>query len=181
MRNAFLLLIITLFFSLSFPILVFSQERETFEATPQPTLIEYPLPYPGILPDHPLYFLKNLRDKFLLFITREPGKKSQLNLLLADKNLAMGELLWEREKYELAIISLKRGEEYLLNSVAELSGLKTKEQLLGVIDKLKLAIEKHEEILKKLSSSSRERELTQKLGEILNMTHQARQQFQILK
>ena len=40
------------------------------QATPTP--VDYNLPYPGILPDHPLYPLQKIRDWLLVTFTRDP-------------------------------------------------------------------------------------------------------------
>ena len=45
----------------------------------QPEVI-YPLPYPGLLTDNPLYPLKEWRDSILIFTTRDNVKKAQLYL-----------------------------------------------------------------------------------------------------
>ena len=49
--------------------------------------IQYELPYPGILPDNPLYFLKAIRDNVLGFFITDPLKKADYSLLMADKRL----------------------------------------------------------------------------------------------
>src|SRR5579883_115828 len=48
---------------------------------------DYVLPYPGILPDNPFYFLKVLRDRLILFFISNPTKKSSFYLLQSDKRL----------------------------------------------------------------------------------------------
>ena len=48
--------------------------------------IKYNLAYPGkVLPDSPFWSLKALRDRVWLFVTTNPYRKSELNLLFADK------------------------------------------------------------------------------------------------
>ncbi len=68
--------------------------------TPAPVVpkVEYNLPYPGILPDHPLYFLKQLRDKILDFLITDPVKKAEFYILQADKRLSMGIALTDEKK-----------------------------------------------------------------------------------
>jgi len=39
---------------------------------------EYALPYPGILPDHPLYFLKDFRDKNYRNVNSRSRKKVRI-------------------------------------------------------------------------------------------------------
>src|SRR4030067_2121577 len=74
--------------------------------------IEYNLPYPGILPDHPLFIIKSIRDKILEFTTRDNSKKAELYLLLSDKRAAMVMPLAKNGKDKLAVTSLKQTEEY---------------------------------------------------------------------
>lgn len=76
--------------------------------------INYELPYPGsILPDHPLWFLKVIRDKAWLAATSNPGKKAELKLLFADKRLGASKILFEKGKPELAYSTLTKAEKYL--------------------------------------------------------------------
>lgn len=70
----------------------------------------YELPYPGILPDHPLYFVKQTRDNILEFLTRDNLKKAELYLLMADKYLVMSTQLADKDKHELATNTLRNGE-----------------------------------------------------------------------
>lgn len=51
--------------------------------------MEYALPYPGILPDHPLYVFKKIRDAILEFLIVDPVRKAEFYILQADKRLAM--------------------------------------------------------------------------------------------
>lgn len=62
----------------------------------------YIFPYPGILPDHPLYSLKVLRDKIYDFFIKDPVKKAEFKLLMADKRMNMGLMLNEKENNSLA-------------------------------------------------------------------------------
>src|SRR3990167_744470 len=64
--------------------------------------IQYDLPYPGILPDHPLYVFKTTRDKILEFFTRGNIKKAELYLLFSDKRAKMSQELAKKGKSKLA-------------------------------------------------------------------------------
>src|SRR5260370_38981843 len=64
--------------------------------------MDYQLPYPGILPDNPLYELNALRDRIYGFLISDPLKKSEFDLLQADKRLAVGISLFNKGKKELA-------------------------------------------------------------------------------
>lgn len=132
--------------------------------------VEYVLPYAGILPDHPLFFFKQIRDRILILFTRDPLKKSQLYLVLADKSLVMGGLLWEKGNNNLANVTFANGEKYLLQSVMVLFDITNKDQNIppGVADKLELAAKKHEEVISNLDQD-------------LSITHQAIQKISTLK
>ncbi|MCA9371851.1 hypothetical protein KC726_03040 [Candidatus Woesebacteria bacterium] len=77
----------------------------------EPKTVVYNLPYPGILPDHPLYFLKSIRDDLLLVTTRDPNKKAQLLLHLSDKQIATSKALLEKGKEEKALGSLDKSQD----------------------------------------------------------------------
>jgi len=76
--------------------------------------IDYYLAYPGpIMPDHPLWRLKALRDKLWLLITSDKYKKAELNLLFSDKRLTAAKILFEKGNYELGFTTLSKAEIYL--------------------------------------------------------------------
>lgn len=76
--------------------------------------IDYQLAYPGtVLPDHPLWIIKALRDRVWYTITTNSDKKAELNLLFADKRLSSAKILLERGKVELAVSTLTKAEKYL--------------------------------------------------------------------
>lgn len=49
--------------------------------------IQYDLPYPGLLPDNPIYTLKVMRDKIVEFFISDPAKKADYEMLQADKRI----------------------------------------------------------------------------------------------
>jgi len=109
---------------------------------------EYYLPYPGILPDSPLYKIKAIRDRIKLWLTINESEKAKVELALADKRINAALALLEGNKPELAITTATKAEKYLelsTNRVLKLikSGVDEKSQLLN----LEKAIAKHYEIL----------------------------------
>lgn len=111
--------------------------------------ISYDLPYAGMLPDHPLFFLKNLRDKILEFAIRDQLKKAQLYLLFSDKRIRMAIELSEKSKWELSAQSVTEGERYFskiypLLTAAKKQGMSPDGDF---ILKLKLSIAKHKEVI----------------------------------
>lgn len=127
------------------------EETETSEASPSPK-IEYVLPYPGILPDHPLYFLKVLRDRILDLLINDPLKRIEFNLLMADKRLNMGVFLIEKGKSSLAESTVSKGEKYFLKAIEEKNKAEdqSREVNQDLPNKIKEAALKHEEIILEL-------------------------------
>lgn len=77
-------------------------------------IIDYYLAFPGkVLPDNPLWPVKALRDRIWLWITTNPSRKAELNLLFADKRVAASKLLFERDKPEIGYSTLTKAEKYL--------------------------------------------------------------------
>lgn len=158
-----------------------AQQIALSSVTPTPP-IEYGLPYPGILPDHPLYVLKAARDKILLFFTRDEVKRVNLNLLFADKRLVMGQLLWEKGNADLSLTTLTKAEKYLLSVSVGLNLLKKHNNLPpGLADKTELATKKHEEIILKMVANVDDEMKKQNLNQALGINHQAMQQILSLK
>jgi hypothetical protein len=67
------------------------------------TASDYALPYPGLLPDHPLYFIKMIRDRIQLWFTVNAEAKTKLLLHYADKRIASALVLAENGKNGLAV------------------------------------------------------------------------------
>lgn len=78
----------------------------------------YPLPYPGILPDHPLYFIKMIRDRVRLWLTRDALTRAELFLHYADKRLAASLALAEQGKIGLSVSTASKGELYFEQALA---------------------------------------------------------------
>ena len=96
-----------------------SSYAQTPVASPSPSpIIDYPLPYPGILPDNPLYLMKALRDRVVSIVISDPLKKAQFDLLMADVRLNAAQYLFAKgeEKYSLAETTISKGENYFYNS-----------------------------------------------------------------
>lgn len=125
---------------------------EKEELSKRGEVINYKLPYPGrILPDHPLWPLKVLRDKMWLFVSSSFKRKAELNLLFADKRLVSAKILFEMGKPDLAYSTLTKAEKYL--EKAYFAERKAKEKGIKTDDFLEfyaLATLKHWEIMKSL-------------------------------
>lgn len=160
MKKYIIFVLIALFFITFRP--VFAENQMAASASSQevvailPTLIpEYQLPYPGLLPDNPLYFLKTFRDRIIDFLVSSPLKKAELDLLQADKRLAASIELAAEGKYDLAESTISKGENYFDDAVskakeAKKQGMDTK----GVYAKLALSAQKHQDVLTDLEKKA---------------------------
>lgn len=120
----------------------------TSEASPTP-MVNYKLPYPGMLPDNSLYKLKILRDKLMLMLIADPHKKAQYHLLLANKQLLMSKMLIDKGNIPLAKDVALKGEHQmtLMTFVYKNASETPKPEFL---QEVKLATEKHQELLKEI-------------------------------
>lgn len=110
--------------------------------------VEYNLPYPGILPDHPLFFIKEVRDKVLEWTTRDSIKKSELYLLFSDKRVAMAMVLAKNGKDRYAVSTFSQGESYFFK-IPPLVETSRKQGVTAPSDfilRLKLSNTKHKEV-----------------------------------
>lgn len=116
--------------------------------------IEYFLPYPGILPDNPLYKLKVLRDKIVLLLISDTLKKSEAELLQADKRLNSAVPLVKKgkEKYALAEETVSKAENYLDAAISDAEkAKKEKREVADMVAKLNTAARKHQEVINLLA------------------------------
>lgn len=118
------------------------------QITTENNKVDYYLPYPGILPDHPLYWLKMLRDRLILLLTAEPQAKLEKLMLYADKRLGAAKVLIEGGKVQLGITTATKGEKYLEQVVLEWQILKkANKTTLETKERLNKEFAKHKEIL----------------------------------
>lgn len=102
------------------PLISFAAENDASPVTvPDKTMVidqqeeDYALPYPGLLPDNPLYFLKTARDKLISSLISDPRKKADFDILQSDKRLQAGvSLIDKSKKYELAEQTVSKGQNY---------------------------------------------------------------------
>lgn len=118
--------------------MVLSEKTETAKEM----TIEYVLPYSGkINPDSPLWYPKVVRDKVWYALTFNAQKKTELNLLFADKRLNSAVELFKNNKPDLGITTLTKAEKYLEMAVP--ANANDTEYL----KKLALASLKHREVI----------------------------------
>lgn len=152
-RVAGLVFALILFFSvasLSFAKDLIPSSSPSATPTPKVEKVNYELPYPGLLPDNPLYMLKAARDRVIQFLISDPVKKAEFNLLSSDKRTNTGYYLINKNKDEMGVLYISKGNNYMHMAIqdAKNSGEKGK----TLMDKIKPSIKKHEEVIKSVLS-----------------------------
>lgn len=147
----------SLSFSLYFPKsnLAFAKETATVPSESEASKVNYELPYPGLLPDNPLYILRVIRDRIVSFLISDSRKKAEFNLLQADKRLNAGIYLFNKNKIADAISVISKSENYFGEAIQ-----KTKEaiqegiEMGDLISKLDNSSKKHQEVLRELKEKA---------------------------
>lgn len=117
--------------------------------------INYELPYPGLLPDSPLYFLRIIRDWSVGFLISDPLKKSEFDLLQADKRLNAGIYLFNQGKISLAFSTVSKAENYFEEAIDKMKEAKIEgKDTNGIKGNLENALRKHEQELSNLAGKS---------------------------
>lgn len=127
------------------------------------TKVDYYLPYPGILPDHPLYWLKMVRDRVQLWLVTDNLQRAEKLLLYADKRLGAGWALIEGNKQDLGITTLTKAEKYLEQAVNLAQKLGEGEAEVKFKAKLAKAIKKHEEVLNLIEGKTEPNQLLEEV------------------
>ena len=153
--------VFTFFFLVSFaPFMklnvAFAQEVSPASPAGGPTPpVDYQLPYPGLMPDNPLYFLKAARDKIAGFLISDPLKKAGFDLLLADKRLNGALYLFNKKKIKLAQTSASKAENYFGLAIEKAKEAKKEgRDTADLLRRLKESSKKHQEVLQKLGETS---------------------------
>lgn len=149
MKKSFFLISIVLFSFLVSP--AYAQEAtDEAQLSPRPA---YMLPYPGVLPDSPFYFLKVTRDRVISFLISDSLKKAEFDLLQAEKRLASGRYLVDKKNFALAESTFSKGLNYLEQAITSISDAqKEGRDIKPFHEKLVLSIEEHRNIYTDLES-----------------------------
>jgi hypothetical protein len=120
--------------------------------------INYQLAYAGpVLPDSPLWPIKALRDRIWLMIIAGVSKKSELNLLFADKRLQAARELFAKGKNDLAYSTLTKSLKYLERaSELEVKARNAGDNTVDLARTIANASLKHRQVLKNLALSTSE-------------------------
>lgn len=173
-----ILLITTLLLTSFFNITVFAQNK-TEDIEIGSAKVDYTLPYPGILQDHPLYPIKKIRDIFWVFITRDNLKKANVYHLLSDKKAHASLMLTDKGKWGLAVETINEGQQDFTNAIKyyklakEQGSSPSPEKILD----LKLSTAKHKEIAEFLLKKAPKND-TKIIKSVLEITEKINKQLE---
>lgn len=129
-----------------------AQTITTFEK-----VVDYQLPYPGLLPDNPLYVLKQARDTVQLMMAGSSLEKAKVYLQIADKNMAAAIELTKKGKHKLAVERVQRAEAKYMDAFNLIEKPKdeiNQEDRKAFIDMLRKANLKYREIIESLMKTT---------------------------
>ncbi len=132
-----------------FPIFSFAKENtDSNKPATSSASIEYKLALPGMLPDHPLFKLKVLKDKITAKLINNKIKKIEYDLLMADKTIYASKLLAQKGNIALAKETALKGEHYYTTLVSDYKwAYWYKEKIPQELDeRIKTAALKHQEV-----------------------------------
>jgi len=144
-----ILFLLPLLFLVIFPKALVYADDSSMSATVTPAMMattNYTLPYPGILPDNPLYIFKVVRDNIVTFFISDPSRKSAFYLLQSDKRIAASWYLLKEgnSKDSLALTTLSKSTNYMSQAIDELSSAKASgESINAEKDSITNALVKH--------------------------------------
>jgi len=134
--------------------MVYAQVKDAFlDSVSTASGEEYILPYPGLLPDSPLYIAKVIRDRIIEFLIADSLKKSEFYLLESDKRLQAGIMLLKKraDKSELAYSTISKSENYFEKAIMLAKDAKTQgKDIANQAQNLVRSLKKHRAILASL-------------------------------
>jgi hypothetical protein len=169
MKKIVSVLVGVILFTLITPVIAVSPEssmesEQTETATNTPVVItpvmaaaeEYTLPYPGILSDNPLYFLKTIRDRIMEWLITDPLRKIDFYLLQSDKNLNAGIMLNLANKKTLVLKTLAQSATDMEKAVSLATSVKSSGGVVptGVVEHIERSMKKHQEVFTDLAAST---------------------------
>lgn len=121
-----------------------------------PIHVEYNLPYPGLLPDNPLYYLKAIRDNVLKFFISDPLKKADFDLLSANKRLVAAQFLLQRGRVSLSITTLSKSGNYFDDAISNIQMAKKQgANTSSLLTELFKAAQKHQEVIRSMEKNQK--------------------------
>lgn len=138
--------------------------------------VDYPLAWPGMLPDNKLYKVKVLRNKIIEKMLINPVKKVEFDLLMADKTIYASKILVEKGNVVLAKETVLKGENYYSMLVQDYNkALGEKKKIPEVLDKkITLAAVKHQQVFRELERKveAKDKEIFQIVGKFSKINYQ---------
>lgn len=131
-----------------------------------PSHVNYQLPYPGILPDNPLYFLKMIRDKIVGLLISDPLKKAEFDLLQSEKRTNAGFYLSKKGEFALSESTVSKGENYFdlaISSVRQAE--KQGENVKNIVHTMTVSSLKQQEVIHSIEVELSKKQQTQFLKE----------------
>jgi hypothetical protein len=145
-----ILIAVAFFFAIQLTLATaYAQVASSSSSQMSPT-VDYQLPYPGLLPDNPLYFLKMFRDNLTSFFLSKPLDKAQFDLMQSDKNVEASYLLVTQQagKTDLAFKTFSQGQDEFAQAIEQtIAAKKQGYSITEMNKKLDLSNQKHEQIL----------------------------------
>ncbi len=134
--------------------------------------IDYQLPWPGILPDDPLYKIKVIRDKLVLSLIPSPQKKLEFNLLQADKGIYATQLLFDKGKIDLAKSTALKAEHSYTLLATDYKWMRWLSKPISkeLDSKIKKAAIKHQEVLSKIIIRTNNADDKKTFSEVFNFS-----------
>ena len=108
--------------------------------------VQYDLAFPGMLPDHPLYKLKVLRDRIKALYISDPKIKADFYLHLADKGILATAMLVDKHEIKLAQETALKAEHNMTLLTQELAKFEDLPNA-SLLTKWTTASLKHQEVL----------------------------------
>jgi len=135
----------------------YAQEASSSSANAMPTSVDYQLPYPGLLPDNPLYFLKVFRDNLTAVFLSKPLDKAKFDLLQSDKKVEASYLLVTQQqgKTVLAAQTFSQAQDEFAAAITQTANAKKQGYSVQEISKnLENAHQKHVQMLHALEQQT---------------------------
>lgn len=135
----------------------------------------YQLPYPGLLPDNPLYPVKMVRDQVIRVLIGDSLKKAEFDLLTAEKRFSAGMALLEQStgKETLAQSTLSKGQNYFEDAIeSAIKAEKEGQEIAIVAEHLFLSAKKQKKIVAELQKKQKKEQadvlknIAKRLGEL---------------
>lgn len=172
MKKLFILTLIILSSFVFITTKAFAKEEATQAA--EIIQVEYELPYPGILPDNPLYYLKAIRDNLLKFFITDPLRKTEFDLLQSDKRLGAAKMLLAKGKNELSITTLSKSGNYFDDAISQIQiARKQGKDIKPLLDNLLNSSKKHQQVISEMEKNQKDDVLLN-----LKFLHQRAKDFQ---